>query len=369
MGAYTDDIEAALAKEREQFSATLRNTLLVAGLVSLAIAVLLTVFLVFYLRGMLISPLRRLVAFSSKVAQGDLDAVVVRDAASARQALAALFAQGERAAARVVVGQAGGLSAVGRDFEIPSHLTPLLSLVAVSDVFAPAAQRLLGHVFLAETLDDVPADIPAGCSVVTRGGAIFHADGCAELWMPDNQVSSPLARRMLVATPRSSSPRWRSGWPRIAPVWSSSTRSGELALLINQTRQELDGTAARPRRPRASTRRSAATRTARAAGGGGQELGSLAEQHRRRRRDARGVDRRAAELTSERNGPAGKIAEQSVLVQELESVYGELSHVLTECRIRCRASRSSSNTRRRSAIRSRRGSTNSSAQSRGAAAA
>ena len=76
MGAYTDDIQAALASERREFSGTLRNTLLVAGLVSLGIAVLLTVFLVFYLRHMLIAPLGRLVDFSSRVADGDLDAAV-----------------------------------------------------------------------------------------------------------------------------------------------------------------------------------------------------------------------------------------------------------------------------------------------------
>ncbi|MEW5772613.1 MAG: cache domain-containing protein [Thermodesulfobacteriota bacterium] len=76
MGAYTDDIQAALAEEREEFSSTLRNTLLVAGLVSLGIAVLLTVFLVFYLRGTLISPLLRLVDFSSRVAGGDLDSAI-----------------------------------------------------------------------------------------------------------------------------------------------------------------------------------------------------------------------------------------------------------------------------------------------------
>jgi methyl-accepting chemotaxis protein len=76
MGAYTDDIQAALDKERKEFANTLRNTLLVAGLVSLVIAVLLTVFLVFYLRGMLIAPLGRLVDFSSRVAEGDLDAPI-----------------------------------------------------------------------------------------------------------------------------------------------------------------------------------------------------------------------------------------------------------------------------------------------------
>ncbi len=76
MGAYTDDIQASLDKERQEFGSTLRNTLLVAAAASLAIAVLLTLFLVYYLRRMLISPLCRLVDFSSKVADGDLEASI-----------------------------------------------------------------------------------------------------------------------------------------------------------------------------------------------------------------------------------------------------------------------------------------------------
>ncbi|MDR2850017.1 MAG: chromosome segregation protein SMC [Verrucomicrobiota bacterium] len=261
-----------------------------------------------------------------------LDAVVLRDAAGARQALAALFAQGEHAAARVVV-------ADGAAPEPPPALpglTPLLGHDKVSDGFADAARRLLGAVYLAETLDAVPAEIPAGCSVVTRGGVMFHADGCAELWMPDSQVSSPLARRMLVAD---TSEQLASLEERLTAhrrrLEQLNARAGELTLLINQTRQELDEN--RRRAAQAEGEHQTVSRDAERARARletvAKELGSLAEQ------TAGDDEARAAlagelqELTVTRNDLLEKTSEQSVLLQELESVYGELSHILTECRI------------------------------------
>lgn len=124
-----------------------------------------------------------------------LDAVLVQDAAKARDLVEALVGGGKQRAARLVI--AGERAPVVP--ETPAGLTPILSRIQVAPDFAAAAGRLLGHVFLAETLADVPGTLPAGCTVVTRSGAAFHADGCVEVWMPDRAVSSPLARRMLIS--------------------------------------------------------------------------------------------------------------------------------------------------------------------------
>jgi len=261
-----------------------------------------------------------------------LDAVVVRDAASARRALALLFAQGQHAAARVVAADAAG----GARTQPPAGLSALLDHVKVSDDFEAAARRLLGTVFLADTLEAVPESIPAGCSVVTRGGAIFHADGCAELWMPDNQVSSPLARRMLVAE---TSEQLAALDEKIAGyrrrLEQLNARAGELSLLINQTRQELDENrrkAAQAEGEFQTVSRDAERARARLNVVAG-ELGALTEQTAGDDETRSALTEELQELIYTRNELLEKTAEKSALLHELEGVYGELSQNLTECRI------------------------------------
>ena len=261
-----------------------------------------------------------------------LDAVVVRDVGSARQMIGLLLAQGSHAATRLVIAAGAAQKPVAPQ----QGLSPLLEHVTVADDLAEAARRLLGHVFLADSLDAVPQPLPDGCCVVTRAGAIFHADGCVELWMPDNQVSSPLARRMLVADTSEQLAALEqkiSGHRR--RLEQLNARMGELALLINQTRQELD-----ENRRKAAQADGEYQTVSRDADRGrirldvvAGELGVLTEQ-------TAGDDETRGSLTEElqqlvctRNQLLEQTAEKSALLQELESVYGELSHELTECRI------------------------------------
>jgi len=261
-----------------------------------------------------------------------LDAVVVRDVAAARRMIGLLLAQGSHAAARLVTASGEAPATV----EPPAGLSPLLDHVTVADDFSEASRRLLGHVFLAETFDAVPLVLPAGCCVVTRDGAIFHPNGCVELWMPDNQVSSPLARRMLVAD---TSEQLVSLEEKIAAyrrrLEQLNARAGELTLLINQTRQELDENrrkAAQAEGEYQTVSRDADRARARLNVVSG-ELGTLTEQ-------TAGDDEKRETLTEElqeliytRNQLLEQTAEASALLQELETVYGELSQNLTECRI------------------------------------
>ncbi|MDD4016417.1 MAG: chromosome segregation protein SMC [Kiritimatiellae bacterium] len=263
-----------------------------------------------------------------------LDAVVVRDADCARQALGLLLAQGKHAATRLVTA-AGTHPAPPPCAPLPG-LRPLLGEVTVADDFADAARRLLGHVFLADTLGAVPSPLPDGCCVVTRDGAIFHPNGCAELWMPDTQVSSPLARRMLVAdTSEQLASLELKLTEHKSRLGQLTARCSELGLLIHQTRQELDET--RRKAAQAEGEYQSVSRDAERARvrleAVASELGTLTEQ-------TVGDDETRSSLTDElrtlidtRNQLLEQTSEKSALLHDLESVYSELSQNLTECRI------------------------------------
>ncbi len=262
-----------------------------------------------------------------------LDAVVVRDADCARQALGLLLAQGKHAAARLVT--AGSAHPAPPCAPIPG-LRPLLGEVTVADDFADAARRLLGHVFLADTLDAVPNPLPEGCCVVTRDGVIFHPNGCAELWMPDTQISSPLARRLLVADTSeqlaSLETKLTGHKSRLAQL---NARCSELGLSIHQTRQELDETrrkAAQAEGEYQSVSRDAERARARLEAVVS-ELGTLTEQTVGDDETRNALTDELRELIDTRNQLLEQTSEKSALLHDLESVYSELSQNLTECRI------------------------------------
>ena len=262
-----------------------------------------------------------------------LDAVVIRDPATARKALGLLLAQGTHAAARLIV--AGGPEPAP-EAPAPDGLSPLLSHVSVHDDFRSAAKRLLGRVFLAENLAAVPEALPAGCSVVTRDGAIFHADGCVELWMPDSQVSSPLARRMLVAdTSEQLAALEEKLSAQRRTLESLSARSGELNLILGQTRQELDENrrkAAQAEGEFQTVNRDAERARARLQIVAG-ELGELNSQTAGDQAERTALTEELQQLIATRNQLLERTAEKSSQLHELESVYSELSQNLTECRI------------------------------------
>ncbi|MCL1920945.1 MAG: chromosome segregation protein SMC [Kiritimatiellaeota bacterium] len=261
-----------------------------------------------------------------------MDAVVVRDAQAARAAVAALLAKGSNAAARLVVAGQDAPAAP----PAPQGLAPLLGQVTVADDFQAAARRMLGHVFVAETLADVPSPLPQGCSVVTRDGAMFHADGCVELWMPDSQVSSPLARRMLAAdASRQLAALEETLSANRARLEALSARSGELALLLNQTRQELDEN--RRKAAQAEGEHQTVSRDTERARARLQqvaaELDALMSQTSGDEAAAGALAAELHEMTATRNQLIEQTAEQSALLHEMEITYGDLSQNLTECRI------------------------------------
>lgn len=270
-----------------------------------------------------------------------LDAVAVRDEESVRTALTALLAGGEGGAARMVVVE-GALpstakSGATRQLTEATGLVPLLELVEVTPQFQVAAKRLLGAVWLADSLAQVPTNLPEGVSVVTRDGAMLRADGCYELWMPDSQVSSPLARRLLLTETVSQLEQLeRQLGGQRTQLERLNTRLTELTVQINQTRQERDHnqrlTAQAEGEYQALNRD--AERTRERLNAAQKELLSLAEQTAGDDQQRDTLNDELKTLNHERDELLEKTGELSYFLQELEGVYGELSHALTECRIR-----------------------------------
>jgi chromosome segregation protein len=268
-----------------------------------------------------------------------LDAVIVRDAGAARRIFEMLLARGTPAAARIIAASVDG---PGDRTDTPPPppgpgLTPLLDRVTVEKPFAGAARRLLGTVFLAESREAVPEAVPAGCSIVTRDGVIAHADGCAELWMPDSPVSSPLARKLL-ATETADQLTVLETTLRTTRTRQEqlAARSSELSLHLTQMRKTLDEN--RRRAAQAEGEHQSVSRDAERARARldqvSRELNALTEQ-------TSGDEGICAARTDELDGLTAtrarlleRIAENSTLLQEREGVFGELSHALTECRIR-----------------------------------
>lgn len=266
-----------------------------------------------------------------------LDAVVVRDAAAARTVVAALLAKGTNAAAKLIIADEKSLHpAMTAPATVGEGLSPLLNHVTVSDDFASAANRMLGRVLLAEKLESVPAVLPSGCSVVTRNGAIFHADGTVEVWMPDSQVSSPLARHILVADTEKQLVALEEVLVKNRTrLEILGTRTNELSTLLNQTRQVLDEN----RRKAAQTEGEHQTisRDAERAHARLQqvssELESLKTQTAGDDATSEQLLNELQEVTATRNRLIDETSEQGARLHKMEVTYGDLSQNLTECRI------------------------------------
>ncbi len=166
-----------------------------------------------------------------------IDAVVVGTSADAATVIARLAAHGDQSSARLVV--AAGAAAPAAVASLP--LPRLLDRIGVADDFRDAAERLLNGAYLVDSLDQVPAEIPAGCMVVTKDGAVFRGDGCVELWSQGDQADSPLARRMAIADARAGVEELQGRVERATEsIESLSQRATMLAASIADARRSLE---------------------------------------------------------------------------------------------------------------------------------
>ncbi|MFO7936985.1 MAG: chromosome segregation protein SMC [Kiritimatiellia bacterium] len=262
-----------------------------------------------------------------------LDAVIVRDAESARTIVAKLLEQGKEAATRIITLNTSFVSA---DIEAPEGADPLLDHIEVEENFKSTAEKLLGSVFLMQSGHEVPDMIPPGISIVTRDGTVFHDNGAVELWMPDSQISSPLARKMLISDTREQLEALEKLISeKSGQAETLNTRNEELAREISTTRTELDEI----------------SRKAAQADGGYQSACRDLEGARIRfesvNQEVKGLLSETSdddtlrnelgiklkELNKKRSLLLEQITEESGRLNEFESVFSRLSHNLTECRI------------------------------------
>ncbi|MBO7166550.1 MAG: chromosome segregation protein SMC [Kiritimatiellae bacterium] len=125
-----------------------------------------------------------------------LDAVVVKDAASAKAVMAAVKA-GDAGSIRLIASEFAADEKTCENVEVKGK--SILSLISVSAGFENAAKRLLGNVYVVESLDEIGEGYEnTGLIFVTKDGGVVRADGISEVWMPGSAAASPLSRRMLL---------------------------------------------------------------------------------------------------------------------------------------------------------------------------
>ncbi|NCA81796.1 MAG: chromosome segregation protein SMC [Opitutae bacterium] len=122
-----------------------------------------------------------------------LDAVLVKDAASALEIAKQL--QAAKGGAVRLLAAAGGEG--GAASEGPGE--PLLDHVKAPAELAPLLRRLMGAVRVVASAAEVPGEIPASLTYVTRDGIVARGDGSVEFWAPGENESNPLAREHQLA--------------------------------------------------------------------------------------------------------------------------------------------------------------------------
>ena len=262
-----------------------------------------------------------------------IDAVVLRDAADAADVVRRLLATGKPASSRLVA--AGGVRVAAP--AALAGLEPLLAQVQVSPDFREGARSLLSGVFLADSVDAVPLPVPAGCTIVTLDGAVFRADGRFELWMPEGQAASPLARRLAISDGEEliSAGEDRASSLK-ADLEEASARESAYLTSLSESRREYDNFqrfAAQKEGELNSARRDCARCEER--------LAVVAEEIRQAREQTREADEEKAaladelrDLLAERGGFLDKLSEMQRDLQEREADYNDHNQELTEIRLR-----------------------------------
>ena len=257
------------------------------------------------------------------------DALLVRSPDEARGILGALSDRGKDAAARLVLSE--GIPVPAR---VAYPLPRLADLVECRPQYRELRERLLGNVCLAEEL---PTSVPHGLTVVTPKGLYLSGDGYAEVWMPDSQLSSPIARKIFVADSQAALAQLENSNKALAErVASGLTRLEELKAQIASARSELE------------TLRHTAAQAEGAALSSSQELDRIAarlqtveSENAALGNETQDADRQREELRvrleetiASRNALFETAEQKQESLRVLEDTYNEVSARLTEHRIR-----------------------------------
>jgi len=125
------------------------------------------------------------------------DAVAVKSPSDAAAAVRKLKKTDNQAGTRMIVAETGNMPE-----PIDLKLPTLLQSISCKPPFQNAATRLLGNVFIVDTLEAIPDSAPAGCTFVTLDGAVVFPEGLVERYVSGGNTSDPLARHMLAEDAR-----------------------------------------------------------------------------------------------------------------------------------------------------------------------
>lgn len=129
------------------------------------------------------------------VLRAQMDALVVRDLEAARDLLVRV-AQGACGPIRVIAAGAGRHH--DTDAPVPGA-DRLLDRTTVSDEARGLAERLLGDVWVVDTIGELPIDAPVRATMASRDGAVLRSDGTLELWTGGDTSANPISRRHAAA--------------------------------------------------------------------------------------------------------------------------------------------------------------------------
>jgi chromosome segregation protein len=123
-----------------------------------------------------------------------IDAIVVRDETIARETLNWLREQ-EAGSARLLSVTSSREEA---SFDTSSPIgKSLLDCITFGDAVAPLVQRLFWNVRVVGSEAEIPHVLSVDTIVVSQNGTVVSGDGSSEIWMPDTEDKSPLARHQL----------------------------------------------------------------------------------------------------------------------------------------------------------------------------
>ncbi len=121
-----------------------------------------------------------------------LDAVIVKDAASALNLLASLQ-KAAKGSARILCaqGQATAGASTGPG-------TPLLDHLQCPEALRPLLAQLLGSARVVQSLDEIPQPLAPEALYVTPGGLLARGTGSFEYWMAEEHQNNPVARQQML---------------------------------------------------------------------------------------------------------------------------------------------------------------------------
>ncbi|MFC1497102.1 chromosome segregation protein SMC [Verrucomicrobiota bacterium] len=125
-----------------------------------------------------------------------LDAVLVSDTVSAIEILRKLESNKKGSARLIAVNTSNEPGSLGKTETTGVRLS---DHVKCPESIMPVIRRLLGNVFVADSLALVPDPLPAGKTYVTREGSIIRGDGCLEFRPTDAHANTPMARKYLLS--------------------------------------------------------------------------------------------------------------------------------------------------------------------------